>query len=111
MKKQKLKVIFLALIFFISIFSITKLSSSMVIPKEDNLYFPNAMGVYSKWNFTTGDSIYSSPAIADLDGDGTLEVLVGSDDNKLYCIDHLGVEEWSYTTGANIFSSPAVVDL
>jgi len=65
----------------------------------DNVFLPQAMGVYEEWSFTTGDWVRSSPAVADLDGDGTLEVLVGSKDDKLYCLSHLGTEEWSYTTG------------
>ncbi|GAG88079.1 unnamed protein product, partial [marine sediment metagenome] len=55
--------------------------------------------------------IDSSSAVADLDGDGTLEVQVGSYDDKLYCFNHTGGIEWSYTTGDDIYSSPCVADL
>ena len=36
------------------------------------------------WPVTTGGHVSGSPAIADLDHDGALEVIVGSDDRKVY---------------------------
>ena len=56
-----------------------------------------------KWSFTTGGTVYSSPAIG---YDGT--IYVGADDNKLYAINPDGTEKWSYTTGDLILSSPAI---
>jgi parallel beta-helix repeat protein len=57
------------------------------------------------WNYTTGSSVESSPAVAGG------RVYVGSDDNRVYCLDALtGAFVWSYATGGSVFSSPAVAD-
>jgi len=57
------------------------------------------------WNYTTGSSVSSSPAV--VDG----RVYVGSWDGKIYCLDATsGTCVWSYTTGDRVDSSPAVVD-
>jgi outer membrane protein assembly factor BamB len=56
-----------------------------------------------KWNFTTNDSIWSSPIIGP---DGT--IYIGSFDNKLYAINPNGSEKWNFTTGLLIWSSPAI---
>ena len=57
----------------------------------------------SAWSYTTGDIIFSSPAVA-----GGM-VYVGSYDGKVYCLDaSTGAFVWSYTTGSVVSSSPAV---
>ena len=56
-----------------------------------------------KWSYTTGNSVYSSPAIG---ADGT--IYVESVDYKLYAINQNGTLKWSYTTGNSIHSSPAI---
>ena len=56
------------------------------------------------WQFETGGSIESSPAIG---SDGT--VYVGSNDDKLYAINgKSGVKLWEFKTGDRVFSSPAI---
>jgi outer membrane protein assembly factor BamB len=58
-----------------------------------------------KWRFSTGSSIYSSPAVV-----GGI-VYVGSDDDSLYAIDAAtGAERWRFSTGGDVDSSAAVVD-
>ena len=55
------------------------------------------------WNYATGGSIWSSPAIVDN------KVYVGSNDGKIYCLNALtGAHIWSYTTNDIVDSSPAV---
>jgi len=64
-----------------------------------------------EWNYTTEGPVLSSPAIADLNGDGQLEVAIGSWDRKVYCLNRTGKLDWTYTTGDVIYSSPAIADL
>jgi parallel beta-helix repeat protein len=57
------------------------------------------------WSYTTGDVVFSSPAVADG------KVFVGSWDNKVYALDeNTGSLIWSYTTGGWVESCPAVAD-
>jgi len=73
-----------------------------------------------KWTYYSGASIQTSPAIADLDNDGELEIVIGSAreerDEKgtrywyYYCINSDGSLKWKYETGG-IGSSPAIADL
>jgi len=64
------------------------------------------------WNYTTGSRIHSSPALGDIDGDGNLEVIFGSWDNKIYALNaEDGSELWNFTTNGRIYSSPALGDL
>ena len=65
-----------------------------------------------QWSFATGSSIMSSPIYGDIDGDGKLEVVVGSDDNKVYAINgENGSKLWEFETGAYVTSSPALGDI
>jgi hypothetical protein len=68
------------------------------------------------WPQATGNSVVSSPALGDLDGDGRLEVVVGSDDGKVYAwrADGTPVTGWPQTTAELtmlVQSSPALGDL
>jgi outer membrane protein assembly factor BamB len=64
---------------------------------ENNIEFlPQAMGVYEKWNFTSGAAITAHPNVADLDKDGKMEVIVPSADYTLYCLDSSGSVNWTY---------------
>jgi outer membrane protein assembly factor BamB len=67
----------------------------------------------------TGGDVYSSPAMADLDGDGVHEIVVGSDDGQVYAW-RLGDEGdsgshplagWPRPTGGFVSASPLLVDL
>ncbi len=64
------------------------------------------------WPVATGGQV-TSPTIADLDGDGNLETVVGSGDNKIYALHNDGtpVAGWPITLGGYIYSSAVVVDL
>jgi len=63
---------------------------------------PTSLAV--KWSFTTGDAVYSSPAIG---ADGT--IYVGSNDYNLYALNADGSKKWAFlTTGGLWWSSPAI---
>jgi parallel beta-helix repeat protein len=56
------------------------------------------------WNYTTGGSISTSPAIVDD------KVYFGSYDNRIYCLDaSTGLQIWNYTTSNIVYCSPTVV--
>lgn len=65
------------------------------------------------WSYATGWSIRSSALIIDMDDNGDLEIIIGSDDHKVYAFNHDGslVIGWPRDTGAEVFSSPAVGDV
>lgn len=77
----------------------------------ENIGLPAGMDATIDWTFTAGSLFDSDPVAVDLDTDGTMEVLVGCNNQILYCIDHLGSIEWSYTTDEWILGSPSVADL
>lgn len=64
-----------------------------------------AVGLSLNWAFSTGNSIYSSPALAQ---DGT--IYIGSDDDFLYALYPSGSLKWRFQTGGDVFSSPAIGD-
>ncbi len=55
----------------------------------------------------------ASPAVADLDGDGTLEVLIGAEDRRLYAFrfDGTPFSGFPIETGAEVRGTPAIWDL
>jgi len=74
-----------------------------------------------RWIISTGgeDIVEASPAIADFDGDGDLEVIVGAFDNLLYLIDGdedgdgtiSAAEMTTFDMGDNVKSSAAIADV
>jgi hypothetical protein len=64
-------------------------------------------------NVTLGAATEASPAVADLDGDGRLEILIGAEDRRLYAFhfDGTPVSGFPIEIGAEARSTPAVWDL
>lgn len=55
--------------------------------------------------------VFSSPALADVDGDGLLEVAFGGWDENIYLLNSDGTKRWKYPNIDTVWSSPAVADL
>jgi outer membrane protein assembly factor BamB len=66
-----------------------------------------------KWRFATGADVeWQFSAIADVDGDGQPEVVIGAGDRKVYCLRGLnGSQKWAFTASDWVWSSPAVADV
>ncbi|OHB77505.1 MAG: hypothetical protein A2W31_11795 [Planctomycetes bacterium RBG_16_64_10] len=68
-----------------------------------------------EWSFETKGKIYAAPILADLDGDGTVEVVVCvSRERRIICLDKAGELRWDYRihdAGSDgIQATPSVVD-
>lgn len=64
-----------------------------------------------RWRFATGGWVLSSPALYDLNGDGSLEIVFGSYDDWVYALNNRGSVLWKFDAAAPVFSSPAVAEL
>ncbi len=72
---------------------------------------PYPAGWKQQWRVPIGSSFkHASPTLADLEGDGKLETLVGNLNGWLYCFDSGGNQRWAYNTGAQVQSTPLAVD-
>jgi hypothetical protein len=63
-----------------------------------------------EWKFQTNDAVISSPTLLDIANDNELEILVGSDDGYLYCLNANGSLYWEYETG-EVKSGPLAIDI
>jgi outer membrane protein assembly factor BamB len=74
-------------------------------PCEKVLNVNNVGNLGLLWSYATGNSVYSSPAVAN----GV--VYLGSYDHKVYALNaSTGAKLWSYATGNVVDSSPAVAN-
>jgi len=65
-----------------------------------------------RWSFGARDLVESSPAVADINGDGKLEVVVGSHDKNAYAVNgQTGALLWQFSTGDWVLPSPAIGDI
>lgn len=56
-------------------------------------------------------AVYGTPAIADVDGDGKMEIGFGSFDRRMYLLNARGAVKWYAIAADTIFSSPSLVDV
>ncbi len=94
-------------------FNPTRPGHEVAIGSGDGYVYLLAADGTRLWRRSTGWTVRSSPLAADVDGDGDLEVLVGSDDNKLWIWHHDGsrLTGWPQATGSDIFGAPAFGDI
>lgn len=86
---------------------------------DGNIYLwkvgESSLALAPGWPKVTGGAVYSSPALADIDGndDGDLEVVCGSYDRKVYVLNADGtlVSGWPRDTRGRVLGSPVVADL
>jgi len=69
--------------------------SGITFPSGDAYIFClNGSNGAEEWKYTLTARVESSPCVADVDADGQLEVLVGSRDDYLYCLNRTGGLEY-----------------
>ena len=73
----------------------------------------NAAFSPSAWPQDTGAPVNSSPVLGDIDRDGMLEIVIGSDNHKVYAWKPDGalMPGWPVTTNDSVRSTPALADL
>lgn len=78
---------------------------------------PGAVIAYSSvgtqlWAFAPRNNmgVFSTPALCDLTGDGTLETIFGARDGYVYALNSAGGKIWEYNMNWETFSSPACAD-
>ncbi|MDQ7779553.1 MAG: DUF4159 domain-containing protein [Planctomycetota bacterium] len=61
------------------------------------------------WSFDAKQTITSSPAVGDVDGDGGCEAVLGTMDGQIYAVDvSSGQSKWTAKVGGAVYSSPAL---
>ena len=74
--------------------------------------FSSGLSRNTKWEFSARGRVFTFPAVADVNGDGILEVVFGSDDHFIYALRGSdGSVAWSFETDGPVRSSPTVGDI
>jgi hypothetical protein len=96
-----------------------------IYTRSDPKYCPGGVTAFHgpsgnlKWRLNTDalspneerSGVFGTPALADTDGNGTLEVAFGSFDRHFYLLDNNGGLIWRFHTADTVFSSPAFADI
>ncbi len=61
--------------------------------------------------FSLSSTVFSSPALADTDGDGKMEIGFGAFDRNVYLLNANGSLRWYYQAADTVWSSPAFADV
>lgn len=92
----------------------------LAFSNKDSILQPNVQNVIAappatlgqKWNYTiSGTSVSGTPTLFDLYEDGTMEIIYGTSDQGVICLDDQGDLNWSYYYNRVVGHSPAVVDV
>jgi len=113
MKKGNILLLSILLLLVLPSFQIVGISNAKHLAHEYYLVQNNKIVKNSsfnqKWNFQTQDFVDSFPTIADINNDGDVEVIFGSWDNYIYCLDgNTGAEIWHFATEGGVASSPVL---
>ncbi len=113
--------VFLALLIFGQTYADT--TWTMYGGTLENTHFQKMVGAmetapYVKWSYISTNSIgieARGAAVADVDNDGAMEVVIGSAGSvgqKVYCLDGVtGLVKWSYGTFYGYYSSATIADV
>ena len=91
----------------------------LVAPENLRVFWHEVENLFSEhvaWYYLSGLYISSSPAVADLNGDGKLEIVASSAHREIFMLDGEGNEIWKKMTRGEryeypAYSSPALADL
>ena len=87
---------------------------TMIALNDGSIQLCDALTLQLQYRFTTGYSSPTAVSVADVDGDGTLDILVG-EGNSLYAYNYRGIvlDNFPFTVldGGSVLGSPAVVGI
>ena len=72
-----------------------------------------SLGAFAKKEkfWTMSNTVFSTPALADTDGDGKMEIGFGSFDRNVYLLNYDGSVRWYYNAADSVWSSPIFVNV
>ena len=75
----------------------------VIVTWDDNIYALDAFGnIKPGFPVTSTNRFNCAPTLADLDGNGTLEIIAGNDSGLLHVLFHDGSEMSTFDTGDDI---------
>ncbi len=64
--------------------------------------------VITEWTFHAKSSLLSSAVAEDIDGDGRKEIIFGTKDGRVFCINEDGSERWQFSAGERMSETEAL---
>ena len=79
---------------------------------DNKIYAINGSTFDILWSFQANDWMYHGGSFADIDGDGLLEISIGSYDDRVYVLNaEDGSLEWSFDVGSYILAPTSLADV